>query len=366
MIPSTGPPFAMTRWVAQTHQNYVSVTPYNWTATRIHGFQATRQPAIWMGESGPVVVIPGVSRDGEAKVEARFDERGLRMRKETEVITPSYYSVVLEDGFGGEVLVEQSSSEYYLSVSLHNITILTFLQASRVGHLRFTFTPSNSETDIPYILLESSRPSILTSTPTNISFPDGTTVIHPFPNTNHHVHEICGSNSERQDSIITPTSTQPHVDNFRGYYCARFDYDRPAQDHNLSLYGIVQNTSSHPGIYVGRGALLSGYVLFPLEGERTTTVTVRIGTSFISIDQARNNIDAEIPDRGPRAEDTRHSPQTLERTARLTRSAWVEKLDRFALEGATEMQREVFWTGVAHALQVTLLLCPGLDFRLGG
>ena len=24
MIPSTGPPFAMTRWVAQTRQNYVS------------------------------------------------------------------------------------------------------------------------------------------------------------------------------------------------------------------------------------------------------------------------------------------------------------------------------------------------------
>ena len=39
----------MTRWVAQTRQNYVSMTPYNQTDTEIHGFQGTHQPAIWMG-----------------------------------------------------------------------------------------------------------------------------------------------------------------------------------------------------------------------------------------------------------------------------------------------------------------------------
>ena len=30
---------------------------------------------------------------------------------------------------------------------------------------------------------------------------------------------------------------------------------------------------------------------------------------------------------------------------------WVEKLDRFEIEGATEEQKKVFWTGVVHALQ---------------
>jgi hypothetical protein len=49
----------MTRWVAQTRENYVSVTPYNYTDTKIHGFQGTHQPAIWMGESAQVVVVPG-------------------------------------------------------------------------------------------------------------------------------------------------------------------------------------------------------------------------------------------------------------------------------------------------------------------
>ena len=38
MIPSTAPPFAMTRWFAQTRRNYVSVTSYNVTGTHINGF----------------------------------------------------------------------------------------------------------------------------------------------------------------------------------------------------------------------------------------------------------------------------------------------------------------------------------------
>jgi hypothetical protein len=168
----------MMRWVAQTHQNYVSVTPYNWTASMIHGFQATRQPAIWMGESGPVVIVPGVSR-GEEYVKTDFEERAMKMRKETEVITPSYCSIVLEDALGGEILVEQSASKSWLfSRKGKTLTNLLTNIASRVGHLRFTFTPSNPETDTPCIVLESSRPSVLTSTPANISFPHDS--IDPF------------------------------------------------------------------------------------------------------------------------------------------------------------------------------------------
>jgi hypothetical protein len=65
-----------------------------------------------MGESGPVVIVPGVSRGEELKVNTGFGKRGMRMWKETEVITPSYYSIVLDDGVDGEILVEQSASKF--------------------------------------------------------------------------------------------------------------------------------------------------------------------------------------------------------------------------------------------------------------
>ncbi|KAG6852146.1 hypothetical protein C0991_002624, partial [Blastosporella zonata] len=58
----------------------------------------------------------------------------------------------------------------------------------------------------------SCRPSVLTSTPTNIFFPHGTVAVHLRPGSSQ-VHKICGSNSERQDTIITLTSTLAYTDN---------------------------------------------------------------------------------------------------------------------------------------------------------
>lgn len=107
MIPSTAPPFAMTRWVAQTRENYVSVTPYNYTDTTIHGFQGTHQPAIWMGESGQVVLVPG-----SGDVTPRFEDRGMRFSHDNEVISASYYSVHMDAPHGGNIFVEQSASMY--------------------------------------------------------------------------------------------------------------------------------------------------------------------------------------------------------------------------------------------------------------
>lgn len=120
MIPSTAPPFGMTRWVAQTQVNYVSATPFNISSGsapgKVMGTQGTRQPAIWMGESGSIAIAPGVSgSDSQAHdVKVAFDQRGLAVRLDEEgrkeVITPSYYSVELDDGCGGWIQMEQSAS----------------------------------------------------------------------------------------------------------------------------------------------------------------------------------------------------------------------------------------------------------------
>ncbi|KAG6840453.1 hypothetical protein C0991_006629 [Blastosporella zonata] len=157
--------------------------------------------------------------------------------------------------------------------------------------------------ETPYILLDSCRPSVLTSTPTNIFFPHGTVAVHLRPGSSQ-VHEICGSNSERQDTIITPTSTLPHVEGFNGYYCARFDYTSSTTSH-----GTTQNSTTHPLSEWGEGALLAGYAVF----EPWTVVDVRVGTPFMSINQARANIDAEIPD-----------GTSLEQTVQATKDAWTE------------------------------------------
>jgi putative alpha-1,2-mannosidase len=93
MIPSVSTPFGMTRWVAQTQVHYVSATPYNWTLDKVMGFVGTRQPAIWMGESAPISVCPGVGN-----VVVDFQKRGLMVNKTSsgekrEVVSVGYYSV---------------------------------------------------------------------------------------------------------------------------------------------------------------------------------------------------------------------------------------------------------------------------------
>ncbi|KAA1478112.1 hypothetical protein DENSPDRAFT_787640 [Dentipellis sp. KUC8613] len=293
MIPSTAPPFAMTRWVAQTRQNYVSMTPYNVTDTAIHGFQGTHQPAIWMGESGQAIVVPGAGT-----VRSVFEERGMQFSKDSEVITPSYYKADLNAIEGGKITAEQSAT-------------------SRVGHLRFTF----SGTKQPYVLLEASRPSIIGSSDVNnLTYPLGSINVDPV------AREITGSNAERQDFIIGPNPAP----GWRGYFCARFD--KP-----FAGFGTTQNGTTRAGERERDGTVLGGYVQF---AEGTKEVDVRIGVSFISVEQARKNLEKEIPD-----------GTSLEKTARTTRKAWADKLDLIEVDGATSDELAVFYTAVFHSLQ---------------
>jgi putative alpha-1,2-mannosidase len=91
MIPSVAPPFSMTRWTPQTRENFISQVPYGDGDRRIHGFQATHQPAIWMGEAGQVVLTPGLG-----EVQPLFQNRGLSFRKKDEHSTAYVYEVLLD------------------------------------------------------------------------------------------------------------------------------------------------------------------------------------------------------------------------------------------------------------------------------
>ncbi|KAF8574015.1 glycoside hydrolase family 92 protein [Ramaria rubella] len=292
MIPSTAPPFAMTRWVAQTRQNYVSVTPYNVSQTVMYGFQGTHQPAIWMGESGQVVVAPG-----EGTVTPAFEDRGIPFSHDDEVATASYYSVKLRPETGGMIFGEHTST-------------------SRVGHLRFTFTNVSQ----PHIILQSTRNSIVSNNLSRIAINIGDIAILPSS------QEITGRNPERDDDILGP-SRAPH---FAGYFVSRFSAP-------FVSWGTATNSTLHENETARTDEQVMGYVRF---AEDVKTVDVRVGVSFISVEQARANLEKEIPD-----------GTSLEETAYGTRKAWAEKLDRISIEGATEENKTVFYTGFFHTLQ---------------
>ncbi|KAI8577786.1 hypothetical protein K450DRAFT_249990 [Umbelopsis ramanniana AG] len=281
MIPSTAPPFAMTRWSAMTRINNVSTCPYRYSDTAIHGFIGTHQPAIWMGEFGQVVVAPGVG-----DVKTNFADRGLPFTHDQETATPYYYKVTMHAETGQTITAETTAT-------------------SRVGSMRFSFNSRSSS----HVIVDATRETI-----------EGEITISP------NQREIFGRNPERQDYKLGPFK----ANNFNGYFVARFDQP-------FSSWGTITNGKMHENKTTMISSGLSAYVIFP---EKTDQVNVRVGTSFISIEQARKNLDTEIPD-----------GTTLEETSRQIESLWAEKLDRVNIEGASQDQLTILYTGMFHSLQ---------------
>ena len=148
---------------------------------------------------------------------------------------------------------------------------------------------------MPYVLLEATRAQVSAFlNPNVLTYPNGTLTIDPA------AREVSGSNPERQNFIVDPNRATTV---WSAYFVARFDQD-------FASYGTVQNGTLNEGAASGEGGLLSGFVRFK---EGTRTVNVRVGVSFISVEQARKNLEKEIPD-----------GTDLERTAYRTREAWAE------------------------------------------
>lgn len=287
MIPSVATPFAMTRWTPSTRQNYASACPYEYAAPSFHGFQATHQPAVWMGESASFVVCPGMGR-----VKTSFSDRGLDYSHSEEISSPHYYKAVL--GVPGQ---EGSSITGELSA------------VSRASVMRFTFDSADKELS-PFVTMQ--------ITPNH--FISGEVTIDPD------AREVYGWNPERQDHRLGPFAAA----DFKGYFVARFD-------ENFEEYGTANDKVLCNGCTTGSGEYLSAYVTFPSGAK---SVNVRVGVSYISFDQARQNLENEIS-----------AEATLESTAAFVESQWADKLDLVQITNATDDELAIFYTAMYHALQ---------------
>ncbi|KAI7717410.1 hypothetical protein KC353_g4599 [Hortaea werneckii] len=359
MIPSVSVPFGMTRWTPQTRENFISQCPYNDLDTHIHGFQATHQPAIWMGESGQVVINPGVG-----DVKSRFTQRGHPFRKENEVSTPYVYEVSLgaetvdagynltesiyspvpgggqpvppdvRKGANGRTRRDVSPHEEATGMPSHHPdtgefgtdagdagTISVALTAtSHVGVLRFDFSDACSRNDDkastkpPYVFIQATRQNWT-----------GSINIDPDK------QEVSGNNPQRQDYALGPS----RAPGFSGYFVSRFS-------EPFETYGIAHGEQTQHGSTSGKGEDLGAYVTFT---NSTKQVEVRTAVSFVSVEQARRNLDSEVPD------DT-----TFQQVIDSVKQAWLDKLGRVTIEGVNETDAEhdprtVWYTGLFHALQ---------------
>ena len=279
-MPFVSTPFGMTNWTAQTRQNRISVSSYEYHDQYIEGFIGTHQAAIWMGDYGYITVMPETGAMNFAP-----ENRRLPFTHKDEISTPYYYAVTMGSHASDRIKTEMTATDH-------------------AGYLRFTY-PKGAKANV---LIEITRPGII-----------GYVKFDPTR------HEIVGYNPDRMDANLGPMK----LPNFKGYFVVRFK--QPLLSHN-----VYSGTFSRPGQNELTDTNVGAYVSF--DTHQDNQVDVQVGTSFISIDQARANLDAEMPN------------WNFDGLREALKNTWNQKLGIATIDGATDDQRHIFYSGLYHAL----------------
>ena len=278
-MPVVGPPFAMTSWTAQTRQNKISATSYHYRDNSITGFIGTHQSAIWMGDFGFVTIIPGVDT-----VKTSPDARKMPFQHADEITTPYYYAVKMDAGTSRTLQAEMTATE-------------------RCVIMRFTF-PKNACSSI---VVEATRPKT-----------------SGFAAVSADTMEITGYNPQRMDAHLSTIK----LPNFKGYFVVQIN-------KKFSGAGTFVNGELKPD-QSATGANAGAYAQFSTTDNEV--VQVKVGTSFISIEQARANLKKEIPD------------WDFAAVKNQSKETWRQKLSLFSVVGGTKDQRVQFYTALYHAM----------------
>jgi predicted alpha-1,2-mannosidase len=214
------------------------------------------------------------------------DDRKLPYRHDRETSRPDYYGVFLDTGGGNRIHAEMTATE-------------------RCAMLRFRFPKGV----VARVLVETSRLGI-----------------SGYADVNMKAREITGYNPHRMDSHLGPNE----LPNFKGYFVIQFR-QTPT---DAKTYGMEDSAARS-----SRGA----YAEFRTD----ETVDVRIGTSFLSIDQARSNLEHEMPE------------WNFDAVRHQLRADWEEKLSRLQVSGTTDREKTRLYTALYHALMYPRIFSEG-------
>src|SRR5262249_42616562 len=168
--------------------------------------------------------------------------RRLPFKHADEVSTPYYYSVRMGSDPAHRVVAELTSTDH-------------------CAYMRFTFPKTGDGS----VLVEATRAGVI-----------GYVAVDP-------VHrEITGYNPDRMDAYLTNV----RLPNFKAYFAARFRQGFRSQ-------GIYQGVLPVPERSALIGDAVGAFATFDTKAD--PVVEVQVGTSFISVEQARANLDAELP-----------------------------------------------------------------------
>ena len=279
-FPATGMPFAMTQWTPQTREGEAKcVAPYYIVDTRIQGFRGSHfLSGSCAQDYGSFTLMPLLS-----PVALDAEGRSSAFSHNKEEAHPYRYGVdLLDTGIHAEI----TGSE-------------------RSGMMKFTFPAGH---DTGWLAVED-----------NVRLGSGSIQVDP------NRQEILGVNPVHRIYAGSGQSA-----GFSGYFVIKFD--RP-----FRVGGTWAGKQRHEGALTQDSAEGSPgtFVSFALSGD--VTIRAKIGTSFVSVDEARKNLAIEIPD------------FDFDAAAGRARNAWAMALDKIKVAGDSP-DRRIFYTAMYHAM----------------
>lgn len=300
--PFAGVPFGMTQWSPSTSAPATKgVAPYLYGDSTLVGFRGSHWPSgSAMQDYGSVTLMPLLDT-----LRPTPEERAVAFQHQDESASPSYYRVRTADGITSELT-----------------------GTARAGFLRFTFPSADQR----YLVVDSDAAYEPSGEP-----PQGEGWIQVIPER----REIVGCNP-----VHRLYQGAGETARLSGYFVVRFE-EAPTEYGTWNLgeqpQPGVKTASDRPGAYAR------------FAGGGTSSLLVTVGTSFVGVEGARANLDAEI--HGWDFDGVRSS----------ARSAWDEALGRIEVTGGSGDQRTVFTTALYHSMLLPRLFsdvdgsCPAFD-----
>ncbi len=293
-LPLASMPWAMTAWSPQTSQ-----TPwfFQLSGAKIQGFRATRQPSPWMGDYGQFLVMP---------------QSGALLTG-TQARASSYR------------VGEASFQPHYQSLHLLRYrTTVELVPTERCAVLRFTFDDADGAAK--RVLFDLPRGDHLHGDhdhdeQEHDDYPHGDP---PHPS-------IPGRIAVDAQNGTLAGFTRAHaggaLPNFAGYFYA-------VCSEPVVGCGTFRGRKTQPDATQISGKGIGAYLEF---ASSTRSAELRVATSYISVEQAKRNLEREIG--------ARSLKELKEQGAQI----WNDQLGRVTLDEATDEQRRTFYTCLYRA-----------------
>ncbi|MBL6976311.1 MAG: GH92 family glycosyl hydrolase [Deltaproteobacteria bacterium] len=287
-VPGPCVPHGMVKLSPDTDIEPGGIDAYEYSNGRIEGFSHTHLEGPGGGHNGYSQILL-TAINGPVKIDR--DDYASTFSHESEIVEPGYYAVTLEEP---DVRAEITASAH-------------------CGVHRYTF-PAGTESRLIVDLAQTRGEPLAGSV----------TVVGDDTIEGRAVHQV---------NPLVALLIDQKVDGGNGvstiYFSARFS--RPFESFGTWSDGdILEGTATSEGMRVGAWAGWST--------ESGNVIEVRVGISFISLEQARANLEAQAIGR------------TFEEVRALAYDAWNRLLARLEVKGGTDDLKVQFYTALYHSL----------------